>query len=130
MNLGIGRDVLLLDGECGLCNRLAQFIDKRRTKNADLAYRPIESEDAQKLIKTFPEKQQHADTVYLVRNGKSYIRSAAGIRVLLYMKWYWKILFPFAWIVPWPLRDFVYLIISKNRFKIFGKQNICTFRID
>jgi len=130
MNLGAERDVLLLDGECVLCNKLAQFIDKRRGGNTNLAYRPIESEEAQILIKTFPEKQQIADTVYLVRNGKSFIRSGAGIRVLLYMKWYWKIFFPFAWIIPWPLRDVVYVIIAKNRFRIFGKQNSCTFKID
>ena len=90
----VERDVLLLDGDCGLCHRLAQFIDKRRTSDADLAYRPILSEDAQKLIATFPEKQQVADTVYIIRNGKSYIRSAAGIRALLYMKWYWRMWFP------------------------------------
>ena len=130
MKIGTEKDVLLLDGECGLCNRLAQFIDKRRAKNTDLAYRPIESEDAQQLIKTFPEKQQIADTVYLVRNGKSFIRSGAGIRVLLYMKWYWKMLYPFAWIIPSPLRDIVYVIISKNRLRIFGKQDYCSFRID
>tara|TARA_B100002052_G_C15803285_1_gene562226 strand:- start:63 stop:455 length:393 start_codon:yes stop_codon:yes gene_type:complete len=130
MKLGVDKDVLLLDGECGLCNRLAQFIDKRRTGNANLSYRPIESNDAQELIKTFPIKQQNADTVYLIRNGKSYIRSAAGIRVLLYMKWYWKIWFPFAWIIPWPFRDVVYVIISKNRMRIFGRQDSCSFRID
>ena len=71
MKLGVDKDVLLLDGECGLCNRLAQFIDKRRAVNANLSYRPIESNDAQELIKTFPIKQQNADTVYLIRNGKS-----------------------------------------------------------
>ena len=130
MKLGVDKDVLLLDGECGLCNRLAQFIDKRRTANANLFYRPIESNDAQELIKTFPIKQQNADTVYLIRNGKSYIRSAAGIRVLLYMKWYWKIWFPFVWIIPWPFRDVVYVIISKNRMRIFGRQDSCSFRID
>ena len=130
MKLGVDKDVLLLDGECGLCNRLAQFIDKRRATNTNLFYRPIESNDAQELIKTFPIKQQNADTVYLIRNGKSYIRSAAGIRVLLYMKWYWKIWFPFVWIIPWPFRDVVYVIISKNRMRIFGRQDSCSFRID
>lgn len=130
MKLGIDKDVLLLDGECGLCNRLAQFIDKRRTINANLSYRPIESNDAQELIKTFPIKQQNADTVYLIRNGKSYIRSAAGIRLLLYMKWYWKIWFPITWLVPFPLRDIVYRIIATNRHKVFKPVTECSFRVD
>ncbi len=128
--LGVERDVLLLDGDCGLCHRLAQFIDKRRASDADLAYRPILSEDAQKLIATFPEKQQNADTVYIIRNGKSYIRSAAGIRALLYMKWYWRMWFPLVWLVPLPIRDIAYVIIAKNRHRVFSKPKICSFRID
>ena len=128
--LGVERDVLLLDGDCGLCHRLAQFIDKRRATNADLAYRPILSEDAQALIATFSEKQQMADTVYIVRNGKSYIRSAAGIRALLYMKWYWRMWFPLVWLVPLPLRDIAYVVIAKNRHRVFSKPDVCAFRID
>lgn len=128
--IGFERDVLLLDGDCGLCHRLAQFIDKRRSPHADLAYRPILSEDAQKLIATFPEKQQAADTVYIIRNGESYIRSAAGIRVLLYMKWYWRMWFPIVWLIPLPLRDIAYVVIAKNRHRVFSKPDICTFRID
>ncbi len=128
--LGVERDVLLLDGDCGLCHRLAQFIDKRRATDVDLAYRPILSEDAQALIATFPKKQQMADTVYIVRNGKSYIRSAAGIRALLYMKWHWRIWFPLVWIVPLPLRDVVYVLIAKNRHRVFSQPDVCTFRID
>ena len=128
--LGVERDVLLLDGDCGLCHRLAQFIDKRRAPDADLAYRPIQSDDAQTLIATFPRKQQAADTVYIVRNGKSYIRSAAGIRALLYMKWYWRMWFPLVWLVPLPIRDITYVIIAKNRHRVFSKAKICSFRID
>ena len=128
--LGVERDVLLLDGDCGLCHRLAQFIDKRRASDADLAYRPILSEDAQKLIANFPEKQQNADTVYIIRNGKPYIRSAAGIRALLYMKWYWRMWFPLVWLVPLPIRDIAYVIIAKNRHRVFSKPKICSFRID
>ncbi len=130
MKLGTERDVLLLDGDCGLCHRLAIFMDKRRRRDADIAFRPIESEEGQNLISTFSKKQQQADTVYIVRNGKTYIRSSAGIRVLLYMKWYWRIWYPLVWLVPLPLRDIVYRIIATNRHKIFEKPNVCTFRID
>ena len=103
------RDFLLLDGDCGLCHRLATFIDKRMAKGKDLGYRPILSEDAQVMIATFPKKQQNADSVYLLRNGRSYIRSAAGIRCLLYMKWYYSMWFPILWLIPLPIRDIGYL---------------------
>ena len=124
------RDILLLDGDCGLCNRLAIFLDKRLGKGKDIAYRTILSQEGQELIATFPQKQQDADTVYLLRNGKSYIRSAAGIRCLLYMKWYYRMWFPVLWIIPFPLRDIGYRIIAKYRHKIFKKPETCLFRID
>ncbi|RJU83132.1 MAG: DUF393 domain-containing protein [Candidatus Poseidoniales archaeon] len=124
------RDILLLDGDCGLCNRLAIFLDKRLGKGKDIAYRTILSQEGQELIATFPQKQQDADSVYLLRNGKSYIRSAAGIRCLLYMKWYYRMWFPILWIIPFPLRDIGYRIIAKYRHKIFKKPETCLFRID
>ena len=70
-------------------------------------------------------EKQDADTVYLIKNNKSYIRSAAAIRCLLFMKWRYKIFFPFLWIVPLPIRDLAYIVISKNRHKIFAKPEIC-----
>ena len=124
------RDILLLDGDCGLCNKLAIFLDKRLGKGKDIAYRTILSQEGQELIATFPQKQQDADSVYLLRNGKSYIRSAAGIRCLLYMKWYYRMWFPVLWIIPFPLRDIGYRIIAKYRHKIFKKPETCLFRID
>ena len=129
-NMNAERDILLLDGDCGLCNKLAIFLDKRLGKGKDIAYRAILSEEGQELITTFPQKQQDADTVYLLRNGKSYIRSAAGIRCLLYMKWYYRMWFPILWIIPFPLRDIGYRIIAKYRNKIFKKPETCLFRID
>jgi len=125
-----GRDVLLLDGDCGLCHRLALFIDPKLAPGADIAYRPIQSNEAQRLIETFPGWQQRADTVYLFRNGYSYIRSAAVIRCLLYMKWTWKIWFPIVWIIPLPLRNMIYRFVARYRHQVFKKPAACTFRID
>ena len=124
------RDFLLLDGDCGLCNKLAIFLDKRLAKGQDIGYRAILSEEGQKLVSKLPKKQQDADSVYLLRNGKSYIRSAAGIRCLLYMKWYYRMWFPLLWLIPFPLRDIGYKIIAKYRHKIFKKPETCLFRID
>ena len=124
------RDVLLLDGDCGLCHGLARFIDLKLKSGVDIAYCPIESEDAQNLIATFPKWQQQSDTVYLFRDGRSYVRSAAVIRCLLYMIWYWRIWFSVLWIIPLPIRNMVYRFVVKYRHRIIKKPEVCTFRID
>ena len=124
------RDVLLLDGDCGICHRLARFMDPKLAPGIDIAYRPIESEEAQNLIATFPKWQQQSDTVYLFRDGRSYVRSAAVIRCLLYMIWYWRMWFLVLWIIPLPIRNMVHRFVAKYRHRIFKKPEICTFRID
>ena len=126
--MSLESDVLLLDGECGLCNRIAIFIDKRKKIGKKLTYLSIESEEGQKIIEGFSKKQRNADTVYLIRNGKIYIRSAAGIRILLYLKWYYTIWYPFCWVFPLPLRDIVYRIIAKYRHNFFKKPEVCVFK--
>ena len=126
--LDINRDVLLLDGDCGLCHRLSIFMDNRLDYFSAITYRPILSQDGMDLIKSFPLFQQDCDTVYLYRNGRSYIRSSAAIRCLLYLKWYWKIWFYIFWLIPLPIRDMVYTIVARYRHKIFKKPETCTFR--
>jgi len=123
-------NVLLLDGDCGLCHRLAIFMNKNLDSMKKITFQPIESSSSQELIQSFPKKQQNMDTVYLYMNGKSYTRSSAAIRCLLFLKWYWKIWFPFVWIVPLPLRNFVYKVIAKYRHRIFSKPEVCSFQID
>ena len=128
--LNPSRDVLLLDGDCGLCHRLARFMDPRLVPGADIAYRPIQSEEAQGLISTLPEWQQRAATVYLFRDGNSYVRSAAVIRCLFYMRWHWRVWFPLLWMIPLPIRDLVYRLVSRYRHLVFERPEVCTFRID
>ena len=125
-----GRDVLLLDGDCGLCHRLARFMDPKLAPGVDIAYRLIKTNEAQNLIATFPEWQQWADTVYLFRNGCSYIRSAAVIRCLLYMRWEWRMWFPVFWIIPLPIRGMIYRFVARYRHRVFKQPEVCTFRID
>ncbi len=123
-------DILLLDGDCGLCHRLALFMEQNMDSMKKIKFQSIESNSSQELIQNFPKNQQLIDTVYLYTNQKSYVRSSAAIRCLLFLKWYWKIWFPIFWIVPLPLRDLVYKIIAKYRHRFFSKPKICSFQID
>ena len=128
--LNTKRDVLFLDGDCGLCHGLAFFMDDRLAIDSDISYRPIQSPEVQDIISNFTDRQQKADTVYLVRANKVYIRSSAAIRCLLYLKWYWKLWFPILWLIPLPVRDTIYRMIAMIRYQIFKKPESCSFRID
>ena len=128
--LNTKRDVLFLDGDCGLCHGLAFFMDDRLAIDSDISYRPIQSAEVQDIISNFTDRQQKADTVYLIRAKKVYIRSSAAIRCLLYLKWYWKLWFPILWLIPLPIRDTIYRMIAMSRHQIFKQPESCSFRID
>jgi len=111
---------VLIDAHCVMCNGLAKFLRKRTASHAQLDVIGIQSDEGQAMIETFPPRMQTMDTLYVVRAGKPYVRSAGAIRLLLTMKWYYAMLFPFAWLVPLPLRDGVYWVVSKLRHQ-FGR---------
>ena len=111
-------DVLLIDGHCGMCSRIGGFLSKRVNQKTPLSILAQEEEMGNAIIADLPPEIQNIDSVILIRNGRPYYYSSAGIRCLLYMKWWWKIIYPFAWAVPLPIRNFVYKIIAKNRHRL------------
>lgn len=113
---------LLIDAHCVMCNGLANFLRRRQRNEEALVIHGIQSPEGQSLIATFPERLQSLDTLYVVRNGTTYVRSAGAIRLLLTMRWYYAALYPFAWLVPLPLRDGVYWGVSKIRHR-FGRTD-------
>lgn len=121
------KDLLLMDGDCGLCTHSAAFLHPRLTDKSSISFVAIESEQGQSLIATFSEKFQRSDSVYLIRNGKTYIRSAAAIRTVLYLKWYYRMWYPLLWLIPLPMRNIGYRIVAKYRHKIFKRPAICIY---
>ena len=63
------------------------------------------------------------DSLVLIKNNQPYVYSSAAIRCLLYLGWHYRILFPFAWLVPKLFRDLIYKSISKNRRKLFHNKD-------
>ena len=104
------KDTLLIDGLCGLCSRSAKFISNRQVKDLEIIEQ--HSDIGSDLLRRY---KITADSLVLIRKNKAYIRSAAAIRCLLYLRWNWIWMFPFVWLVPLPIRDLVYLLISKFR---------------
>ncbi|MDA8594806.1 DUF393 domain-containing protein, partial [Euryarchaeota archaeon] len=62
------KDILLMDGDCGLCTHTAVFLHPRLRQANSIHFVAIESQEGQELISTFPAKMKDADTVYLIRN--------------------------------------------------------------
>ena len=114
------KTTVLIDAHCVMCNGLARFLQRRAKPSVDLDIHGIDSDEGQALISTFSPKLQAMDTVYVIRDGTPYARSAGAIRLLLCMRWYYAMWYPFAWLVPLPVRDAAYWMVSKIRHR-FGR---------
>lgn len=109
----MAKDALLIDGLCGLCTRTSKFITRRQVAELE-----ITEQDSSKGIELLNRHGIKIDSLVLIRNKKAYVRSAAAIRCLLYMRWNWRCLYPLAWIIPLPIRDLVYVLVSKSRHNV------------
>jgi predicted DCC family thiol-disulfide oxidoreductase YuxK len=115
--------VILFDGVCNYCNSMVNFII-RHDKKKIFRFTPLQSEAGQKILSQFNLPQKKFDSFMLVENNKIYQRSDAALRLYNLLPWTWKWTQLF-WIVPGFIRNGVYNIIAKNRYKWFGKKNAC-----
>jgi predicted DCC family thiol-disulfide oxidoreductase YuxK len=60
----------------------------------------------------------------LIDNGKIHDRSTAALRVARKLNGVWKFFYGFI-IVPKFIRDAIYNLVSKNRYRWFGKKDEC-----
>jgi predicted DCC family thiol-disulfide oxidoreductase YuxK len=115
--------ILLFDGVCNLCNRIVQFTIKRDPK-AKFRFASLQSESGQALLKKVGLPTDDFDSFVFIKGNKYFLKSSAGLHVLKELGGVWKLFYVFI-IFPKPLRDFIYNIIAKTRYKIFGKRDIC-----
>ncbi|HJM30418.1 MAG TPA: DCC1-like thiol-disulfide oxidoreductase family protein, partial [Candidatus Thalassarchaeaceae archaeon] len=74
-----------------------------------------ETEEGEVLMREMPEELRGIDSVVFIdEKGNWFVRSAAIIRILYRLRFPWM-LFSTIWIVPYPLRDWLYDVYSRNR---------------
>ena len=118
-------NILLFDGFCNLCSRLANFIIKR-DKKAKFLFVSLQSASGQSLLKNFGLPTDDFDSVVYIRSDKCFLKSTAILHILKELGGIWK-LFYILIIIPNFVRDFIYKIIAKTRYKIFGRHDSCTY---
>ncbi len=116
-------NILLFDGVCNLCNSMVQFTIKRDPKGK-FKFASLQSEGGQALLNKFGLPTNDFDSFVFINGDKYFLKSSAGLQVLKELGGLWKLFYVLI-ILPRPLRDFVYNIIAKTRYKIFGKRDTC-----
>ena len=116
------KKIVLFDGVCNLCNSSVQFIIEKDIEN-QFQFASLQSEFGQEFLKKHSLNTQKFDSIILVDGNQYFTQSSAALKIGEHLKGFkWLKIF---WVVPKFIRDFVYSIISKNRYKWFGKQENC-----
>ena len=115
------QSIVLFDGVCNLCNSAVAFIIKR-DKEKIFKLSPLQSSFSESLNEQFHFKQPLLNSIILIENNKVYYKSTAALRVVKKLSGPIKILYIFI-VVPAFIRDAVYSVIAKNRYRWFGKKS-------
>jgi predicted DCC family thiol-disulfide oxidoreductase YuxK len=117
------KNIVLFDGVCNLCNGLVRFIIKR-DRTGKFKFASLQSEIGQQWLQRFGLAKNEFESFVLIRGDKYYLKSAAALKMLRELGGIWKAFYVFI-VVPRPVRDFIYDLIAKSRYKIFGKRDVC-----
>jgi len=120
--------IVLYDGVCGLCNQLVQFLLKR-DKHDQLRYASLQSDFASKILVRHGLNPKDLDTVCVVINYEEtdervLTRSTAILNVIKNLGGIWKVA-ALGQVVPRPIRDLLYEMVARNRYRMFGKYETC-----
>ena len=114
---------ILFDGVCNLCNDSVIFIIRHDKKDV-FRFTALQS-DAGKLIATkYGIDTSLIDSIILIDEDNYYVKSTAALKIAGQLSGAYPLLYGFM-VIPGFIRNWVYDIIAKNRYKWFGKKESC-----
>jgi predicted DCC family thiol-disulfide oxidoreductase YuxK len=117
------KNILLFDGVCNLCNGLVLFIIKRDPAGK-FKFASLQSETGQQWLMRIGLVKNEFESFIFIQDDKYYLKSTAALKMLRHLGGVWKLLYVFI-LVPRPIRDFLYDLIARSRYRIFGKKDVC-----
>ncbi len=110
--------IVIFDGICGFCNKSIDILMKLDTQKK-FRYTPIQGE----FVKTL-DIEPDIDSIIYYEDRTLFYKSTAILKILRSLGGIWIITNIF-YIIPKVFRDFIYNVIAKYRYNIFGKMESC-----
>ena len=117
------KKIILVYGVCNYCNEKVNFIIKYDVKDI-FRFAALQSEIGQEIVKQLGINSS-IDSIILVEPGNAYyIKSEAIFKILKQLNTPLKGFILFN-ILPSLVKDMVYEYVAKNRYKWYGKKEVC-----
>jgi predicted DCC family thiol-disulfide oxidoreductase YuxK len=115
--------LIVFDGKCILCCANAQFVLKHDHAGR-FRLTTAQGQLGQALYRHFGLATDHYETLLVIEDERLLTRADAALAIASSLGWPWRSA-KVARIVPRPLRDFVYDLVARNRFRLFGRRDRC-----
>ena len=113
----------MFDGLCNFCNYWVNFTIDRDVKNL-YKLAALQSVEGQLLLQQYSLDQNKFDSFVLIGKENVFTKSTAALEISKNLSGPIKLLYPLIFL-PKIIRDFIYDLVAKNRYKIFGKSEVC-----
>lgn len=114
--------LILFDGVCVLCSRGCRFVS-RRDSRMYFRYLPMQSPEGRKIAASLGIDPDQPNTFAYIANSIALQKSDAAIHILRELPgWRWTSALR---IVPQSIRDAIYDLIARNRYRWFGRYDSC-----
>ena len=115
--------IYLFDGHCVLCSRAVAYV-LRHEKSPDMRFVAILSEEGRNLAEVNDIDPDEPESFLIIKDDKIFKSSDAVIVLAQHIGGLHK-LATAGKILPRPIRDWLYGLIARNRYKIFGRREQC-----
>lgn len=115
--------MVLFDGVCNLCNGSVRFLAPR-DRTGRLRFAHIQSTTGQAVLARHGLPVTDWDSFVFIEDDRAYAKSEAVFRIVRLMRWPWPML-RLLRILPRHAADWLYDRVARNRYALFGKQDLC-----
>lgn len=116
-------DIILFDAVCVICNGWANFLITH-DQNSKFKLASAQSALGEQILQYYGMSTTHYTTMVVILNGQLYTESTALLKVMQHLG------LPFSlmnagYLIPRPIRDFLYRRVALNRYRLFGQTHDC-----
>jgi predicted DCC family thiol-disulfide oxidoreductase YuxK len=115
--------IILFDGMCPLCAGNVQFVLKH-DRQRRFRFASMQSEVGASLYRRFGIDPGDPETLILVTGDRALRDSEAILAIYNGLGWPWR-LASAARALPAAVRDRLYRLVARNRYRLFGRRTSC-----
>lgn len=118
------KGIILFDGVCNLCNQAVQLII-RHDPSAYFCFASLQSDTGKKILQQYNLSiKEVPESMVLIENNKAWLYANAALRIARRMRMPYPLLFPFKYIIPRFILNYLYRIVATNRYR-WQRQTTC-----